>query len=85
MGVANCVWGLILIGGAVAWYFHLQRAVQNEANATRENYHYMLLSVRIIMIGLVPVLGVIFLCVGAHCLDYLHKKKTYGEKKDADA
>ena len=84
-GIANCALGLIVLVYVVLFYFAIHRAIQNEASITTENYHYMLLSVRLIMLGLAPLLGVLFIWTGAHSLRYLHKKKQIDERTHNDA
>jgi hypothetical protein len=84
-GFGNCLFGLLVLVYVVLMYFVTQRALQNEENITIENYHYMLQTVRLVMLGFAPGLGAIAVFTGAHSLHYLHSRRKIEQRKASDA
>ena len=78
-GIGSCAIGLTALVIAVCIYFPLKRASENEAYIDIANYHAMLQAVKIVMLGIVPFLAVIFIFVGFQIFRYLHKKKAMNE------
>jgi uncharacterized membrane protein len=84
-GIANCLLGLVVLVYVILMYFATERAIQNEANITTENYDYMLQAFRLAMLVFVPGLGVLAILTGVHSLNYLHSRRKIEQQKSNDA
>ena len=74
-GICNCVLGLMVFINVILMYFATKRAIQYEGGITTENYDYMLQAVRLVTLGLAPLLGMLAIWTGLHILWYIRRRK----------
>jgi preprotein translocase subunit SecY len=78
--LANCLLGLIVSAFVILIYFATRREILNEGGLTIEIYHYTMLSIKLVMLGFVPILGVLAILTGVNSLLYLRNRKKLEEK-----